>query len=208
MTFSEITKPFGDEFTAESFKAVRKHLKMTQKELSDVLFVSEKTISRYENGHYDVPTPIFMLLAAIVDKEEVSCLRSDHYMRFHTAESIVNSYDRVIFVEVELMAQWAATCVFAVGIDKVGDKVRITSHQAGDTIEMRGQYSWADMFSELPIENYNDDKKLVTEALSWFVSSVDKACTIQGTDHMINFDIKKTEAKDTCEDCLVSCDKS
>lgn len=196
MTLHDILEPFGGELYSESFKAVRKKLGMTQEELADKLYVSIKTVSRYENDHCEVPQAVFTMLWALVQGDDFSCDRSDNYMRFHNAESLVNTYDKVLFVEVEVDVPYSSIQVMALGVDKVGsDEIKISVHQAGDSLEIRGQYSWPDMSVRLPLCDFDDDEKISVSALEYFCKGFDKHCNIRGIDHTLEFNVPKVEDK-------------
>ena len=44
-----------DQITPEGFAEIREELGLTQRQLSAVMGITEKTISRYENGKADIP---------------------------------------------------------------------------------------------------------------------------------------------------------
>lgn len=193
MTLDDILKPFNGELHCESFKAVRKHLKMTQEDIAEQLSVSVKTISRYENDHCEIPASVFTMLWALVGGQELSCMRSDHYMRYHNAESLVNSYDRVLFVEVEVDVPYSSIQVLALGVDKSGDDISVHTHQAGDSLEIRGQYSWSDMSCTIDSSYYDDDEAIAQAAIKYFCQNYNKLCVIRGIDHTLDFEVKKTK---------------
>ena len=55
----------------------RKNKKMTQSELADKLNVTDKTISRWENGHYMPDISLFNELCNILDIEVVELLNGE-----------------------------------------------------------------------------------------------------------------------------------
>ena len=69
----------------------RKDKKMTQQELAEKLNVTDKTISRWENGHYLPDVSLFNELCNILDIEVVELLNG---------EKSKNNIDREIYAEI------------------------------------------------------------------------------------------------------------
>ena len=136
---------------SEDFKRIRTKIGYTQDELGASLGLTKRTVSRYENGDYDIPlvTADMMMSADIKHKNRVV-----GGIQYNSLPTIINTFDFVRIVNVHVCKQ-DVIILLAAEVD--GEDLCIRNFMAATNSEYYGQFIGDDEVLILKEKSLTDD---------------------------------------------------